>query len=342
MKYALAVLARLTLLCVAALIARPVFADEGDRVSTFKPFDRGDVIVAATIMDVVEDDHAGTGRLLQYDADLNLKGVLWVEGTRHKIGGLTFSPQGVLWGFSQLTPAMFEVAPDGVQRPPRLFSNRTLSSVTFGADGSYYFGEHLQGKETGHPSITTRFKILPGTDNVGAGNVYRFSDDGTLLKEYETDAHGGIAGFLAVTSTVLTDNDTRLIYISETGPKVMQYDLANDRQLPDLAVFENDPRVPMVLTMAPFSDGRLLITTGSGMIILDPDSGEVLRHIPIEGRPGWAAVAPSYDDQYALVGNFWTGDLLKIRIEDGATVAQTNVGQKESLSGIAQFAGPSL
>lgn len=310
-----------------------------ERVSTFTPFEIGDIIVAATIMDVPDDDHAGTGRLLQYDAELNLKGELWVKDTKHKIGGLTFSPKGVLWGFSQLTPAMFEVGPDGVQLPLRAFSNRTLSSVTFGADGTYYFGEHLQGKETGHPSITTKFKILPGTDKVGDGNVHRFAEDGTLLKVYETEAHGGIGGFLAVTSTVLTNDDTRMIYISETGNKVMQYDLANDRQLPDLAVFENDVRVPMVLTMAPFSDGRLLITTGSGLIILDPDNGELLRHIPVEGRPGWAAVAPTYDDQFAVVGNFWTGDLLKIRIEGGDIVARTNVGQKESLSGIAQFAG---
>jgi outer membrane protein assembly factor BamB len=312
---------------------------EEERISTFQPFETGDIFVAATVMDVPDDDHAGTGRLLQYDAELNPKGVLWVKGTTHKIGGLTFSPQGVLWGFAQLTPAVFEVAPTGVQLPLRYFSHRTLSSVTFGADGTYYFGEHLQGKETGHPAITTRFRILPGTDNVGAGNVYRFDEYGRLLQVYETQAHGGIAGFLAVTSTVLADNDTRMIYVSETGPKVMQYDLANNRQLPDLAVFENDARVPMVLTMAPFSDGRLLIATGSGVIVLDQHSGELLRHIPIEGRPGWAAVAPTYDDEFVLVGNFWTGDLLKIRIEDAEIVARTNVGQKESLSGIAQFGG---
>ena len=44
--------------------------------------------------------HAGTGRILQYDNDLNLKGVLWVEGTTHKIGGLNFAPDGVLWAMA--------------------------------------------------------------------------------------------------------------------------------------------------------------------------------------------------------------------------------------------------
>jgi len=313
--------------------------EETGRDSTVTPFTAGDILVASTIMDDPDDDHAGTGRLLQYDDDLNLKGVLWITGTRHKIGGLTFAPDGTLWGFSQLTPTIFEVAPSGKQRPVREFSNRTLSSVTFGADGSLYFGEHLQGTETGHPAVTTKFKILPGTDRVGDGSIYKYSADGKLLQIFLTDTHGGMFGFLAVTSTVLTDDDARMIYISETGNRVMQYNLAKDRQLPDLAVFEGDPRVPMVITMSQLSDGRLMLTTGAGLILLDPDSGETLRYYELEGKPGWAAVAPSTDGQFALIGNFFTGDIIKLRLEDGQVVARNNVGQKESLSGLAQFPG---
>ena len=79
-----------------------------ERESTATPFAKGDIIVAATVMDDPDDDHAGTGRLLQYDADLNLKGTIWVEGTGHKIGGLAFGPYGMLWGFAQLTPAVLQ------------------------------------------------------------------------------------------------------------------------------------------------------------------------------------------------------------------------------------------
>ena len=58
------------------------------------------------------------------------------KGTKHKIGGLTFAPDKTLWAFSQLTPSIAEISPDGVQKPMRTFSDRKLSSVTFGKDGS--------------------------------------------------------------------------------------------------------------------------------------------------------------------------------------------------------------
>ncbi|MEZ5563281.1 MAG: GLUG motif-containing protein [Gammaproteobacteria bacterium] len=308
------------------------------QVNTVQPFARGDILVAATIMDNPTDDHGGTGRIIQYDENLKVKGELYLEGTRHKIGGLAFAPDRTLWAFSQLTPAIAEIGPDGVQKPMRSFSDRKLSSVTFGRDGSLYFGEHMMGKATGHPAVTTKFSLLPGRDVIGDGHVFRYSNDGKLLREYKTEANGGLFGFLAVTSTVLADNDTRMIYISETGRRVMQYDLANDRQLPDLADFSNDPDVPMVLVMNPMPDGRLLISTGKGFLLADARSGQVLRHYPLAGM-GWAAVNSSADGQYALIGNFFTGDIVKVRLADGEVVARNNIGQKESLSGIAQFPG---
>jgi hypothetical protein len=54
---------------------------------------------------------------------------------------------------------------------------------------------------------------------------------------------------------------------------------------------------------------------------------------------GWAAVNPSPDGQFAFIGNFFTGDVVKVRLEDGAVVARNNIGQRESLSGVAQYAG---
>jgi outer membrane protein assembly factor BamB len=145
-------------------------------------------------------------------------------------------------------------------------------------------------------------------------------------------------GFLAVTSTVLADDDRRMIFVSETGRKVMQYDLANRKQLPDLADFSANPDVAMVLVMNPTPDGRLLISTGKGFIVLDPKTGGILRSYPLEGM-GWAAINSSVDGQYAIVGNFFTGDIVKVRLADAVVVARNNVGQKESLSGIAEFPG---
>lgn len=307
-------------------------------VNTVQPFARGDILVAATIMDNPTDDHGGTGRIIQYDENLQPKGELYLEGTRHKVGGLAFAPDRTLWAFSQLTPSIAEIGPDGVQKPLRTFSDRKLSSVTFGRDGSLYFGEHMMGKATGHPAVTTKFSLLPGRDVIGDGHVFRYGSDGKLLREYRTTANGGLFGFLAVTSTVLADNDTRMIYISETGKRVMQYDLANDKQLPDLADFSKNPAVPMVLVMNPTPDGQLLISTGKGFMLVDAMNGKVLRDYPLQGM-GWAAVNSSTDGQYALIGNFFTGDIVKVRLRDGEVVAKNNIGQKESLSGVAQFPG---
>ncbi len=313
-------------------------ADPTKYVSTARPFAKGDILVAATIMDNPTDDHGGTGRLIQYDENLQLKGELYLTGTRHKIGGLTFAPDRTLWAFSQLTPTVVEIDPSGVQKPVRTFSDRMYSSVTFGQDGTLYFGEHMMGTQTGHPAVTTKFRLLPGRDVIGDGHVFRHRADGTLLQEYATVANGGLFGFLAVTSTVLADNDSRMIFVSETGKRVLQYDLKQQKQLPDLANFENNPDVPMVLVMNPTPDGRLLVSTAKGFLLMDPKTGAVLRNYPLEGM-GWAAVNASPDGQFALIGNFFSGEIVKVRLSDGAIVARNNIGQKESLSGIAQFPG---
>jgi hypothetical protein len=331
---------RLMTTLAAGLIffAQGAHADPAKYVSTVKPFAKGDILVAATIMDNATDDHGGTGRLIQYDENLQLKGELYLTGTRHKIGGLTFAPDRTLWAFSQLTPTVVEIAPTGVQKPLRKFSDRMYSSVTFGQDGSLYFGEHMMGTQTGHPAVTTKFRLLPGRQVIGDGHVFRHSTDGKLLQEYATVANGGMFGFLAVTSTVLADNDSRMIFVSETGKRVLQYDLKKQKQLPDLANFENDPDVPMVLVMNAMPGGQLLVSTGKGFLLMDPRTGVVIRNYPQEGM-GWAAVNSSPDAQFAIIGNFFTGDIVKVRLSDGTIVARNNVGQKESLSGIAQFPG---
>jgi hypothetical protein len=310
----------------------------GPLVNTLRRFAAGDVFVAATVMNDPKDDHAGVGRILQYDADLNFKGELWLSGTTHKVGGLSFGPDKTLWAMAQLTPAVVEIGPDGRQKRYKVWSERKLSSVVFAPDGSLLFGEHMAGAQTGHPSITTKFKLLNGRNTIGDGHVFRFSRDGQLLKEYRTANNGGMFGFLAVTSMVLADSGRRLIYLSETGTLVQQYDLANDRQLPELANFSGNPAMPMVLVMNPLPDGRLLISNGGGFAIVSPKDGAIERSYRLDGL-GWAAVNSSSDGEHAFVGNFWTGELVKVRLSDGAVEARAFVGQRESLSGVAQFPG---
>ena len=320
-------------LVLAALAAS---ADE-DRVSTFKPFERGDIFVAATVMDDPNDDHRGTGRLLQFTADFEPRGVLWIEETTHKIGGLTIAPDGTLWGFAQIGWQVIEVGTDGKLKPLRSFGPRSFSNINWAKDGSFYMGEHMVGSNRKIAFNTTEFAYMPFTDRIGDGHVFHFTPDGRLLEEYPTDVHGGMAGIHGVTNAVLSQDGTRIIYISETGNRLMQYDLAARRQLPDLAVY--DPAQggpPMVLFMTGMPDGRLLIATGASLMVVEPFSGETIKDIPL-GSSGWAAITPSIEDGVVLVGNFFTGEFMKLRLEDGAVLARGNIGEKNSLSGIAQY-----
>ena len=112
--------------------------------NTMQPFEKGDVIVACTVLNNPDDDHAGDGRLLQYDADLNEKGVLWVPQTTHLINGLKFGPDGTLWAFDQHIHMVLNIDPKTLAvTVVEGLAPRSLSNVNWMADGSTIFGEHL-------------------------------------------------------------------------------------------------------------------------------------------------------------------------------------------------------
>jgi hypothetical protein len=130
-----------------------------------------------------------------------------------------------------------------------------------------------------------------------------------------------------------------MIYISETGNRVMQYDLENRQQLSDLADFGKVEDAPsMLLVMAQMPGGDLVIGTGTTVVLLNQYSGEITREIKMD-RMGWAAVAPSIDPGYLLLGNFFDGEFVKLRVEDGVIVARNTIDEERSLSGIAQYPG---
>ena len=210
--------------------------------------------------------------------------------------------------------------------------------MSFPKDGTILFGEHLVGSKTESRYVSTKLPLITGRTVVGDGHVYRFSKDRKQIEEYATDVHGGIEGFHGVTSLVLADNDTRAIYISETGNRILQYDLKNKKQMPDLAVFNDDPQVRMLLWMTRMDQDTLLAITGASMVTINQNTGKVLREYKM-GTFGWAAATTSIDGQHILVGNFMDGDIAKVNVNDGAIVARANCGEKRSLSGVAQFPG---
>ena len=207
----------------------------------FSAWTAGDVFVAATELNNADDDHAGRGRLLQYDAALNLKGALYIEQTTHLLGGLKFDSDGVLWAFDSQGFRVLNIHRDGRVVLRSEFGTRAYSHMHFCRDGSLLFGEHVVGDAV-RPEMQARMKtqipFMPGTTRLGDGHVWRFARDGKLLAEYATATHGGMGGFLGVTMSSLSPDERVLVYCSETGPRLMRYDLAMNRQLPDLQSFE--------------------------------------------------------------------------------------------------------
>lgn len=299
-----------------------------------QPFVRGDVFVGATLLDNPDDDHAGRGRILQYDADLNLRGVLFVDGTTHLVNGLSFAPDGTLWAFDIWAWTTVRVAPDGMQLPNRRFAARPLTAVHFPGDGALLLAEALVG-ESQPLSLSTRHPPLPGEEKkLGDGDLYRFDRAGNLLEVYDPDVHGGMTGSFAISHSVLSADRSSLIYVSETGPRLMRYDLVNRRQAPDVRIHP-DGQVNMYFALTALSGGRLLISMGNRLDLVS-EAGEDLRVYPLESF-GWAVVAASPDENSAYVGNWYTGKLGRLNLGTGDMETMVDVCVK-CMASVAVYA----
>jgi len=305
------------------------------RENTMQPFEPGDVIVACTVLNNPDDDHAGDGRLLQYDSDLNEKGVLWVPDTTHLINGLTFGPDGTLWAFDQHIHMVLNIDPKtcAVKVVDGLVA-RSLSNVNFMKDGSMIFGEHLRSDQN-----------LPGTHAnpindsgaIGEGKLFKYGPDGALVAEYQPEIHGGIAGFLGVTSAQLMPDDRTLLYVTETSNEVRRYDIVDGKQLEPLATYP-EGREGFVFFLSYMPDGRLMLSRGAHIEFLDPESGEVLHTVPQEGF-GWAVISGAMDNEHVYSGNFFTGEVAKFRISDGEKVASVQHNIERAMAGVMQYQG---
>lgn len=312
--------------------------------STMQPFEKGDVFAGATVLNNPDDDHAGDGRIIQFDADLNEKGVLWTRGTTHLVGGLKFAPDGNLWAFDSHNFKVLRISPEGEQLPDISFPQRAFSNVNFGSDGSIYLGEHLVGHEIKLPPdrpLGTTLPFIPGAEKFGDGHVYKVSADGDVITEYATEVTGGMGGFLGVTCSALATDDKTLVYLSELGPRVMRYDVEADRQLPDLISYDkNSGDMAMFVTYA--QDGTLYYISanfqkGFFLHFLD-DDGNSARQVELQGR-GWATIAPALEDDTAYIGNFFTGTVGKISLNSGEISVRAETNVERALAGLAQYRG---
>ena len=305
--------------------------------STLQPFARGDVFIGATLLNDPEDDHAGRGRILQFDADLNLRGVLWIEDTTHLIGGLTFGPDDTLWAFDSFAWLVVRVRTDGTLLPAKRFADRPFGSVQFLGDGHFVLIEYLKGSAQPE-QLTTRYPYLPDDPaSVGHGEIYEYDAAENLVRKLLPEVHGGVSGSMGATHTTLGSDGRTLIYTSETGPRLMRFDLQAGAQLADLMTLpEAPPGAPpaMMFDVEHLKEDRLVLPLGTRVAVLK-ESGEEVASFPLEGF-GWALVAPGLDGETAYAANWFTGEVVRLSLEDGHIRARVTIAPK-CLAGIVQL-----
>lgn len=308
--------------------------------NTMKPFDAGDVFLACTYLNDPDDDHAGLGRILQFDKNLNEKGVLWTEGGHHLIAGLAFDRKGVLWAFNDHCVIHVDPA-SGRQRPLQHFASRTFRSASFTSEGHVYLGEHLNGDSI-HVSLQTKLPTLPGTDWFGDGNLYKFDSRGELVKVFKTETTPEMTGFKGVTHHTLHPSEQYVTYCTETGKRVMRYNVVDDYQMPDLMTYPGDDLRDRNWAIAPkyLPDGRLLLIRGATIDVLNQE-GKVIHTYDLKDY-GWAEITPCSDRKHFLTANIFTGVAAKVDMDSGNIVGSIDTGYKaprRSLAGIAEFPG---
>ena len=305
--------------------------------STLQPFARGDVFIGATLLNDPDDDHAGRGRILQFDADLNLRGVLWIEDTSHLVGGLTFAPDNTLWAFDSFAWLVVRVRRDGTLLPAKKFADRPFGSVQFLDNGHFVLIEYLKGSAQPE-QLTTRYPYLPDDPaSVGHGEIYEYDAGENLVRKFMPEVHGGVSGSMGATHTTLASDGHTLIYTSETGPRLMRFDLRTGAQLSDLMTLpEAPPGAPpaMMFDVERLKDDRLILPLGTRVAVLK-ESGEEVAGFPLEGF-GWALIAPGLNGETAYAANWFTGEVVKLSLTDGDILARVTIAPK-CLAGIVQF-----
>ena len=305
--------------------------------STLQPFAQGDVFIGATLLNDPDDDHAGRGRILQFDADLNLRGVLWIEDTTHLVGGLTFAPDNTLWAFDSFAWLVVRVKPDGTLMPAKKFADRPFGSVQFLGNGHFVLIEYLKGSAQPE-QLTTRYPYLPDDPaSVGHGEIYEYDAGEKLVRKLMPDVHGGVSGSMGATHTTLASDGRTLIYTSETGPRLMRFGLRAGAQLADLMTLpEAPPGAPpaMMFDVERLVDDRLVLPLGTKVSVLR-ESGEEVDSFPLDGF-GWALVAPGLNGETAYAANWFTGEVVKLSLADGDILARVTIAPK-CLAGIVQF-----
>jgi hypothetical protein len=302
-----------------------------------KPFAPGDIFVGCTYLCDPDDDHAGDGRILQYDCNMVPKGTLYTEGTSHLIVNLRFAPDNTLWAFDPFEHTVVRVGPDGRQLENFDFGDRGWGNVCFGKNGDIYLGEYLKGDK---PYEGGDMRLLAGTNVVGYGRIGQFDEAFGSIREFENETADSLTGFHGVTHSTLHPSDEIMTYMTDLGMRVLRFDIARNQQLPDLVTYPGGEEYARKWTTGVdyLQDGTLLLLRGSFIDFID-EQGASLRTIPLD-EYGYAMITISNDQRHVFVTNIFTGVMSKVDIDRGEIVGQIDTGlakPQRSLAGVAEY-----
>lgn len=288
-----------------------------------QPFAAGDLLIAATDVDDRNVDlrnHAGAGRVLHYGADFTLRGELRT-GQTGLVVGLAIDPTDrALYACDPGSQTVTRFDCDGrLAGLAPLLPRARIGSMLFLPDGRFVAGLHSR---IGEPSGSNAPRLWIGS----------FAQ--AQVEGLAAEVDGGKFGFHCITHFALGADGRTLHYVSEAGRRLMRYDLAERRQLPDLLQFDqDDPRGtygPAVLR-----DGRVLMATGSGALLLGAD-GAPLRSYEFGSVRGWSRLTLSLDQRCFHVGNFVEGRLETHDVETGVLRHVLDIQRRYCLSGVAE------
>lgn len=283
----------------------------------------GDIFLAATDVDDRNVDlrnHSGAGRVLHHDAQLRLKGELRTGQVGLVIGLGWDRRHRELLVTDPSAHVVTRFAADGSRLEPLPFLPRArIGSIQFLPDGRFCAGVHSKhGEDPTQPQP----------------KLYLCDREAGSALPLAVDIDGGKFRFHAVTHMTLAPDGHTLLYVSETGRRVMRYDLASRRQLDDLLVLAaDDPRGTYGLACTP--DGRVLMATGSGAAMFAAD-GSLIRSYDIPERRGWSRLQLSLDPTRFWLSNFFEGVLQQRDVESGELIREHDIGRKYSLCGLAE------
>lgn len=282
------------------------------------PFAQGDIFVAATALHAGARYPTGDSGVLQLDADWRPK-ALARTGRVGLVSGLQLGPDRALWVFDPQARAVDRFAPDGRRIAPPDLPPRPFGSAVRCRDGGLVLGEHLCG---------------PPGPFAGEGKAVRIDAKGRLAATYDTQVHGGVAGFLGVTHVAMSRDEATLFHLSETGPSIFAHDLAGNRRLGAIHTRTDPPA--MLFGLATLADGDLLVATGSGAVRIAPDGSRRRDHALPTGR-GWANIVARPDRPIVWVLDFILGRVAELDPGTGAVGRIAELGLAQSLASLVEI-----